>query len=104
MDIWTHGTIDQYKACLVARGFHQEYNINFHGTFSLIAKMLTIGILVTGVPYIMISLHCNYISVMLPFTVNALEQFPGFQDNIIPMYANSTKRFMVWNMCHSNGS
>lgn len=36
------GYIDCYKACLVAKGFHQQEGIGYHETFSLVVKPYTI--------------------------------------------------------------
>lgn len=36
------GTLDRYKACLVAQGFKQNYVINCEETFALIEKMITV--------------------------------------------------------------
>ena len=33
----SNGTIDHYKACLVAKGFTQEYEIDYEETFALVA-------------------------------------------------------------------
>ena len=33
------GTLDRYKACLVAQGYEQEYGINYEETFAPVAKM-----------------------------------------------------------------
>lgn len=36
------GTIDRFKAHLAARGFSQNYGLDYEKTFSLVAKMVTI--------------------------------------------------------------
>ncbi|XP_024026724.1 uncharacterized protein LOC112093120 [Morus notabilis] len=35
-------TIDRYKACLVAKGFHQRPGVNFHETFSPVVNPVTV--------------------------------------------------------------
>ena len=37
-----YGSIHRYKVCLVARGFSQQYGLDYVETFSLVAKMVTI--------------------------------------------------------------
>lgn len=41
------GSIARYKACLVAKGFHQSAYINYFETFSLVVKPITIRVLLT---------------------------------------------------------
>ncbi|PKU83192.1 Retrovirus-related Pol polyprotein from transposon TNT 1-94 [Dendrobium catenatum] len=40
------GTVARYKARLVAKGFHQELGVDFHETFSPVAKIQTIRIFI----------------------------------------------------------
>lgn len=39
------GIIDRYKAQLVARGFSQEYGLDYDETFSPVAKIITVHVL-----------------------------------------------------------
>jgi hypothetical protein len=39
------GSLDKYKACLVAKGFRQRYGIDYEDTFSPIVKAATIRII-----------------------------------------------------------
>ncbi|PKU73014.1 putative mitochondrial protein [Dendrobium catenatum] len=50
----TDGTLDRHKARLVAQGFNQVFGIDYKETFSPVAKMSTIRIMLT------ISLHRNW--------------------------------------------
>ena len=36
------GTLDKYKACLVAKGFKQPYGLNYDDTFSPVVKTVTV--------------------------------------------------------------
>uniref|UniRef100_A0A2N9HRP8 Integrase catalytic domain-containing protein n=1 Tax=Fagus sylvatica TaxID=28930 RepID=A0A2N9HRP8_FAGSY len=46
--IKTHsdGTVDRYKACLVAKGFTQEYGIDYEETFALVARLSSVRTLI----------------------------------------------------------
>ncbi|KAI0496461.1 hypothetical protein KFK09_022778 [Dendrobium nobile] len=84
------GQIDRYKARLVAQGFNQEHGINFNETFSPVAKLPTIRIL------LLLALHRNW--PILQFDIsNAflhgdlleevfMKQPPGFVDDQHPQY------------------
>ncbi|CAL8990320.1 unnamed protein product [Prunus brigantina] len=39
------GSIERYKACLIAKGFHQQPGIDFDETFSLVVKPTTVRII-----------------------------------------------------------
>ena len=40
------GIVDRYKACLVARGFTQEYGIDYEETFAPVARLSSIMTLI----------------------------------------------------------
>ena len=41
-----NGSIEKYKACLVARGFSQQYELDYDETFSLVAKITIVCVLI----------------------------------------------------------
>ena len=41
------GTVERYKACLVAKGFTQTYVIDYTKTFALVAKLNTVRVLLS---------------------------------------------------------
>ena len=43
---WSNGTIDRYKARLIARGFTQEYGIGYEETFALVARLSSVMTLI----------------------------------------------------------
>ena len=43
---WANGSVERYKARLVARGFTQEYDINYEETFALVARITFVRSLV----------------------------------------------------------
>ena len=47
--IKSDGSVEGYKARLIAKGFTQKYGINYMETFALVAKMTSIRTLITVV-------------------------------------------------------
>ena len=44
-----HGKIDQLKACLVAKGYTQQYGSNYYDIFSPVAKIASVRLLLSMV-------------------------------------------------------
>lgn len=41
------GSVDRYKACLVAKGFHQRSGVDFYETYSLVVKLATVQLVLS---------------------------------------------------------
>ncbi|PKU65026.1 Retrovirus-related Pol polyprotein from transposon TNT 1-94 [Dendrobium catenatum] len=90
------GTVARYKARLVAKGYNQEHGIDYTETFSPVAKMPTVRIL------ILIALHYNWtihqLDVSNAFLHGSLsdivymQQPQGFQDALHPNYVCKLKK------------
>ncbi|KAM1753969.1 hypothetical protein ACFX12_006499 [Malus domestica] len=78
------GTVERYKACLVAKGFHQQEGIYFQETFCPVAKPVTIRILLTLV--MQFDWFLNQLDISNAFLHETLkdevfmQQPPGFTD------------------------
>ncbi|PKU75288.1 Retrovirus-related Pol polyprotein from transposon TNT 1-94 [Dendrobium catenatum] len=90
------GTIARYKARLVAKGYNQEHGIDYTETFSPVAKMPTIRVL------ILTALHYNWnihqLDVSNAFLHGTLsenvymQQPQGFQDSLHPNHVCKLKK------------
>ncbi|PKU80138.1 Retrovirus-related Pol polyprotein from transposon TNT 1-94 [Dendrobium catenatum] len=90
------GTISRYKARLVAQGFNQEYGLDYTETFSPVAKISTVRVL------LIVALHHHWplhqLDVSNAFLHGNLthqvfmKQPPGFKDNINPTYVCCLKK------------
>ncbi|PKU66636.1 Retrovirus-related Pol polyprotein from transposon TNT 1-94 [Dendrobium catenatum] len=90
------GSIARYKARLVAQGFNQEQGVDYTETFSPVAKMPTVRVLIH------LALHHNWLIHQLDVS-NAflhgklsdtvyMSQPPGFQDSSYPDYVCKLKK------------
>ena len=41
------GYVNRYKACFVAKGFHQCPSVDYHDTFSLVVKLTSVHLILS---------------------------------------------------------
>ncbi|PKU63096.1 Retrovirus-related Pol polyprotein from transposon TNT 1-94 [Dendrobium catenatum] len=90
------GTIARYKARLVAQGFNQEQGLDYAETFSPVAKMPTIRVLITialhhAWPLHQLDVSNAFLHGTLSHTVH-MKQPIGFVDSIHPDYVCRLKK------------
>ncbi|PKU68057.1 Retrovirus-related Pol polyprotein from transposon TNT 1-94 [Dendrobium catenatum] len=92
----SNGTIARHKARLVAQGHRQEYGIDYHDTFSPVAKMPTIRVLLTIAMFHKWPVHQMDVSnAFLHGDLNEtvyMTQPRGFEDNMHPTYVCLLKK------------
>jgi histone deacetylase 1/2 len=95
------GTIDRYKAWLVAKGFKQRYEIDYEDIFSHVVKIATIRIVLSISVSRGWSLRQLDVKNVFPHGVLEeevyMKQPPGFEhpDVLLVIYADLIKLFMV---------
>lgn len=109
------GTIAHYKACLIAQGYKQQEGINYHKTFSLVAKITIVSMFITiivfyGCPikqldvsnyFFMATYSRQYICSSLPtsFIQNFPFMFVDLEGNIWSSIVPSTMVHMSFFIC-----
>jgi histone deacetylase 1/2 len=92
------GTIDSYKACLVARGFTQQEGINYSKTFNHVVKLTTVWLVLS----IVVSNHwqiCQF-DVHNAFRNDSLQEIvymqqpTGFVDPALPTHVHCLHKFL----------
>jgi hypothetical protein len=56
-EIQTNGSLDKYKARLVVKGFTQQPNVDFVDTYSLVAKVTSVRIIMSIIATMDLELH-----------------------------------------------
>ena len=84
------GFVDRFKACLVAKGFHQRFGIYYIDTFSLVVKPTTIHVvlsLVVSRSWSLRQLDVNNVFLQGNLSENVyMSQPPGFVDQDHPTH------------------
>lgn len=94
----TDGTIARDKACIVAQGHHQEYELDYFDTFSSVAKLPLIHMLLTIAlnkqwPIQQIDVTNAFLHVSLNETAY-MEQPRDFHDNQFPNHVCFLQKFI----------
>ncbi|KAM1228578.1 hypothetical protein EV1_007812 [Malus domestica] len=90
------GSVERYKAQLVAKGFHQQQCLDYQETFSPVAKPVTIQILLTVA--IQYNWFLNQIDISNAFLHGDLQeelfiqQPPSFTDSNLPNHVCKLKK------------
>jgi hypothetical protein len=90
------GSVDKYKACLIARGFTQQYGVNYGDTFSPVVKPTTVRLVLSldisrGWSLWQIDVSNAFLHGFLSEDVY-MQQPPGFEDARYPSHVCKLQR------------
>lgn len=91
-------TINKYKVRIVAKGYHQQFDFDFNGTFSQVVKPITIHVILTLAltnkwKLQQINVNNVFLKGSLQEDIN-MTQPPDFEKQDPSLYANFTRNYM----------
>jgi hypothetical protein len=93
-----HGVVTRNKARLVAKGYSQVEGLDFDETYTPVARLEPIRILLAYATYhgfklYQMNMKCAFLNGHIKEEVY-VEQPPGFEDSILTMFISSQRRFV----------